>query len=132
MKKSKSNLKKHTRHFVGFALSSITGFAINILVLYLLTDFTHLYYILSAIVAFLVSHLYSYNFNDKITFQKEGNSFTRWLNFLASNIIAMLVNLALLYYFTEYTHIYYLISQTIASIITFFINFFLSKYWVFK
>ena len=124
--------KKLIKQIFSFTFSSLTGFLINLIVLYLFTEFLNLYYLLSAIIAFMVSHLYSFNFNDKVTFKKKGPSFSRWIKFFLVNVLALIVNIALLYSFTEFLHIYYLLSQIIASALTFFINFILNKYWAFK
>ncbi len=123
---------KHIKQVTHFFISSSLGFLINLSTLYFLTEFLGLYYILSAVFAFIDSHLFSFYFNRKITFKSKARIHYQWIKFLIVNLSALGLNIALLYLFTDYLHIYYLLSQIIASAITFFLNFFFAKYWTFS
>jgi len=125
-------MKQTLKQLSRFLLSSVVGFFINLAILYIFTEFFRVYYIASAIIGFMVSHLYSFGFNRRVTFKSKGKIHIQWSKFFFANIFALVINIPILYILTEYLGIYYLLSQIIASIITFFINFLLSKHWAFK
>lgn len=52
--------------------------------------------------------------------------------FLIAGALTVLVNLAALYAFTEYAHVWYLISAVIAFAISYLVNFVLQKFWTFR
>jgi len=56
----------------------------------------------------------------------------RIARFLIAGAATMLVNLAALYVFTEYAHVWYLASSIIAFCISYGVNFTLQKFWTFK
>jgi putative flippase GtrA len=53
------------------------------------------------------------------------------LKYLISGGIAAITNLSILYVFTEYVHVWYLISSGFAFIGSFFVSFGLQKFWTF-
>src|SRR3989338_2937345 len=82
-----------------------------------------------------------------IKFKKSGQNFlnshsprllvfvTRYkvaVKYAVSGIIAAVVNLSLLLFFTGYLHIWYIISSVIVYIISTMFNFFLLKFWAFR
>ncbi len=56
----------------------------------------------------------------------------RFIRFLFSGGTATLSNLALLYFFTDLLHIWYITSTVLAMTISTFISFGLQKFWTFK
>jgi len=55
----------------------------------------------------------------------------RVIKYLIAGGTATSVNLILLYLLTEYAHLWYLVSSALAFIISFFVSFYLQKYWTF-
>ena len=58
--------------------------------------------------------------------------YNRLVKYLIAGSIGTFVNLVLLYFFTDILGIWYLISAGLAFIISFFISFFLQKFWTFS
>lgn len=54
------------------------------------------------------------------------------IKYLIAGGTAALVDLALLYFFTDRLGIWYLVSASLAFILSFFVSFFLQKFWTFK
>lgn len=58
--------------------------------------------------------------------------YSELLRFLVSGGVAFLVNLGVLYAFTEVFRVWYLVSSVIAFLITFIVSFIIQKNWTFK
>lgn len=126
--------RKVIDEFLKFALVGFIGTLINLLVLYSFTEFLGIYYILSAVFAFLVAATSNFILNKVWTFkEKIGHKiFAKYYKFLSVSIVALVVNLFFLYTFTKFLKIYYLISQVLAIGISLIINFIGNKIWTFK
>lgn len=126
--------KKHVfKEFVSFAFVGFIGTIVNLFVLFLLTEFLGLYYLLSAIISFLVAMTNNFILNKKFTFKEKLNhEFTKkYGKFFLVSMVALGVNLLFLYIFTELIGIYYLVSQIFAIGIALIINFIGNKIWTF-
>jgi len=125
--------KKVIREFFKFAFVGGIGTIINVLLLYILTEKAGVYYLLSAIVSFLIAMTSNFILNKVWTFKENIrlNAKKKYFQFALVSIIALIVNLFFLYLFTEIFEIYYLISQVLAIGIALIINFFGNKIWTF-
>jgi len=126
--------KNVIKEFFKFAFVGLIGTLINIGILYSLTEFFKVYYLISAILAFIVAATSNFFLNKVWTF-KEGvkeSILKKYLLFFGVSIIALVVNLFFLYVFTEYFGIYYIVSQIIAIGIALIINFLGNKIWTFN
>jgi len=125
--------KKVIREFFKFAFVGGIGTIINVLLLYILTEKAGVYYLLSAIVSFLIAMTSNFILNKVWTFKENIrlNAKKKYFQFALVSIIALIVNLFFLYLFTEIFGIYYLISQVLAIGIALIINFFGNKIWTF-
>ncbi len=127
-------IKKTTIQFLKFAIVGVINTLVNLIVLYLLTEFFGIYYMVSAVFAFLVAVTNSFILNKIWTFNENisENIFNRYIKFFAVSTFALLINLMILYLFTEFLRIYYMASQIIAIALSLWINFFFNKLWTFK
>lgn len=120
-----------------FGIFAIVGFiatVINLVFLYIFTEFLGIYYMFSAVLAFFIADLVKYIINTKWTFNTRlrRNFFRRYYKFFCVSMIALVLNLGLLYSLTEFLGVYYLVSQVIAIAITLWINFIGNKFWTYK
>lgn len=131
-KRIKRKLEEIIKQLCEYGLVGIGAAFIHLGALYFLTE-AGVYYILSSIIGFLVAGIYSFLVNGFFTFHSclSSHFYKKYFKFLSLNITAVLVNLALLYFFTEYIGIYYIFSQMLATAFSFWINFFGGKYLVF-
>lgn len=125
---------KEITQFFKFAIVGIVNTIISLSVLFVFTEYFHIYYILSAIFAFIVAVTNSFILNKIWTFKEsgKGNTAEKYLKFFTISIIAFLVNLSILYVLTEFFKIYYLISQIIGTGVSLWINFLGNKLWTFR
>jgi dolichol-phosphate mannosyltransferase len=125
--------KEVASQFIRFAFVGLIGTLINISILYILTEYLSIFYVLSALVAFVVAMTTNFIF-DKIWAFRE-NIYDRiikeYVNFSIVSLSALLINIFFLYIFTEFLNMYYIISQVIAIGISLIINFIGNKIWTF-
>ena len=65
-------------------------------------------------------------------FFKNWHHFKQVARYVISGGTAASVNLAVLYFLTDYLSIWYLFSAALAYVISFFVSFFLQKFWTFR
>ena len=120
--------------FGKFALIGTMGMIVNLIFLYILTDLAKVYYLASAIFAFLIALIHNYLLNKTFTFKEniKHKFFSKFLQFSLVSSAALIINLIILYTLTEIFGIYYLISQVIAIGFVFILNFLGNKFWTFK
>lgn len=126
--------KRVTFEFIKFACVGLVGTFINVSILYYLTDYYRVYYMLSAFIAFVVAVTFNYIFNKIWTFKEkiDYKLISKYFNFLVVSLMALFVNLIFLYIFTEFFKVYYLFSQVIAIGLSLIINFIGNKIWTFR
>jgi len=122
------------KQFVKFALVGIVNTLTNLTILYILTDFFGIYYMVSAVFGFLVAVTNSFIMNSFWTFKETSgvNRRKECSRFFVVSISALIVNLSFLYIFTEFFGIYYLLSQILAVGVATIVSFSGNKFWTFK
>ena len=125
---------KIAHEFIKFAIVGLLGTIINLAILYSFTEFFGIFYLYSAIVAFIVAATTNYIFNKTWTFKERlrENIGRKYIQFFIVSVVGLIVNLGFLYLFTEYFKLYYIVSQIIAILIGFIINFIGNKIWTFS
>jgi putative flippase GtrA len=122
------------KQFFKFLIIGVLNTLINLSVLYLCTDILKIYYMISAVIAFLFAVTNSFILNKIWTFEEKlsYNPVEKYIKFFTISLIALSINLGILYSLTEFLHIHYLFSQLIAVGANFIINFFGNRLWTFK
>jgi dolichol-phosphate mannosyltransferase len=128
---------RQTQRFLKFGLVGSCGFAVNMFLLWFLTEKVGVYYLVSSIVAIEISLLNNYVLNDAWTWYDRGKEgkreyFKRMLQYHVTASAAMLTNLLILWILTEIFHIYYLVSNIFGILCGAALNFFLNDRWTFK
>ena len=126
--------KKSVKEFLKFVCVGFTGTILHLVVLYIFTEFFGIYYILSSVFGFCFGVTNNFILNKIWTF-KEKLSYgvvKKYYKYFVLNVIILFINLFILYSLTEFLQMYYLLSQIIAVGFSFLINFFISKFWIFK
>lgn len=117
-----------------FAFVGATGAILNLTIIYILTDYIFMWYILSAIVAIECSILWNFYWNTKITFNyKFLNGFDTSIaafRYHLSSFVGLVVNISALIILTEILRIYYLFSEILAIMLAFSINYLISVRYV--
>jgi putative flippase GtrA len=135
LKNSYEFLKKESsKQFIKFSIIGVLNTIINLAVLYVCTDIFGIYYLISAIIAFMAAVTNSFVLNKTWTFNEKinQNAYSKYAKFFIISIIALAVNLVILYVLVEFFSIHYIIAQLIGIISNLIINFFGNKLWTFK
>ncbi|MCD6591148.1 MAG: glycosyltransferase [Candidatus Aenigmarchaeota archaeon] len=117
---------------IKFALVGLAGLVINEFLLFMLTDIFHIYYVISSIVSVEISIISNFIFHELWTFadRQRGSFAQRFLLYNIFSLSGLLVNVGLLFFFTEFFGFFYLISNILAVMVVFFWNFLMSRKWV--
>jgi len=123
------------RRFIKFNLVGLTGVLVNEGLLVLLVAYGA-YYLSASAVAIEVSILSNFVLNDLWTFRdrRHGHVVTRLLKFNGLMLVGLAVNLAILYFGTDYLGINYALSNLAGIAVAFLVRYWLSvKYaWIKK
>ncbi|MBM3303849.1 MAG: GtrA family protein [Candidatus Aenigmarchaeota archaeon] len=115
-----------------FAIVGASGVVVNLAILWLLTELAGLFYLLSAVASIEVSIVTNFLLNEHWTFSDRrsgGSMLTRGVKFNCVSVVAMAVNIAVLFALTQYAGLYYMISELAGIAAGFLLNFFLNLKW---
>ncbi len=102
-----------------------TAFIVDFFFLYFFSDICGIYYLISAVLSFIISVLVNYVMSTRWVFNQDniGNKVLEFNLFILISTIGLVFTEILLYFFTDIVGLYYLVSKIIASIIVLFWNF---------
>jgi putative flippase GtrA len=122
------DLVKFFKYGIGGGLAFVITFSLT----YFLTEKIKVYYLISAALGYFAGFLINFTFQAFITFKtKTELYFQRFLKFCFFQIIGLIFYSFLLAFFTEILNIYYLFSLILSSGLTYILNFYLAKNFVF-
>jgi len=130
--KSKEDLKRVLRQFIKFGIVGVSNTLISLAIYYLLVSLG-VNYIVSNTVAFVISVLNAYYWNNKYVFQKSSRShFVALMRTYIAYGFTFLLGTALLYIMVRHLSISKYIAPLINLCFTIPINFLINKLWAFK
>ena len=102
-----------------------TAFIVDFFFLYFFSDICGIYYLISAVLSFIISVLVNYIMSTKWVFNQDkiDNKVLEFNLFILISTVGLAFTEILLYFFTDIVGLYYLISKIIAAIIVLFWNF---------
>lgn len=117
-----------------YLFAGAAGFITDFTILFILTHFLNIFYLISATVSFTAGVFVTYIISIYWVFQQKSHRkrTTEFILFVLIGIVGLILTLGLLWFFTEKLHIYYLVSKIIATIIVYFWNFFARKKLLFS
>jgi dolichol-phosphate mannosyltransferase len=123
--------------FIKFCLVGLSGVGVNMGLLWLLTEYAGLVYLLSAAIAVETSIITNFLLNNFFTFRGRNEPgtrpfFQRLLKFNLISLAGLGINIGLLSLFTEVFGIYYLVSNIIAIVIVTLWNYLLNTWWTWR
>lgn len=109
-------------------------YLLNLLLLAALSELTHLHYLVSAFLAFLLVNIVGYQLNRQYTFRKGGTvGFLRGLwKYNTVMMSSCLVILVFMYVMVDLFHVWYILANIIITAIMTIYNFVMHKKWTFK
>lgn len=110
------------------------AFLFDVTILYLLTEFAHLNYLLSAMIGYMVGLTITYLFSIHWVFDTRKIKTKRWefIIFVAIGIVGLGLNELFIWLITQYFMLYYLLSKGITTVIVFIWNFSAKKLVLFR
>lgn len=129
-------VKKTNNSYIQFLRSTFVGATATVAdigLLYILTDFGHIHYLISAGIAFILGTVINYIlsifwvFKDK----KLKSKTAEFIIFSVIGAIGLLLNELFMWLFTDIARLHYLISKIISTIIVFLFNFLTRKKFLF-
>jgi dolichol-phosphate mannosyltransferase len=129
--------KGELARFIKFCLVGLSGVGVNMGLLWLLTEYAGLVYMISAAIAVETSIITNFLLNNFFTFRGRSEPgtrpfFQRLLKFNMISLAGLGINLGLLSLFTEVFGIYYLVSNIIAIAIVTLWNYLLNTWWTWR
>lgn len=105
----------------------------DVLVLYFLVEFFHIWYLFSAITSFTIVSLLGYFGQKKFTFKDNSKNHKRQLSifFLVAGT-GLLINSACMFFFVSVASVWYIYANVVTKLIVLFWNFAANKYITFK
>ena len=123
-----------TKHVaIRFIIAGGTSAMVDLILLYLLNTTLGIYYLLSAVLAFLGAFGVSFTLHKYWTFKSHAEeTHKQAIMYLGTSLFALFLNTLLMYIFVDFFHIEVLISQFFVGIMVAFSSFFISRNFVFK
>jgi putative flippase GtrA len=119
---------------VRYLISGGSAFGTNIVLLYLLTEYLDMYYLLSAVISFVFAFGVSFFMMKNFTFQDGESEKThkQLVAYFSVAIFNLFLNSLLVFIFVEKFYIWYIFAQVVASLLIAVSSFFIYKHLIFK
>lgn len=110
------------------------AFIVDFSSLFIFTDIFGVYYLISAAIAFILGLIANYALSINWVFNKRtlDNKVSEFTIFAFIGIIGIFLNVLIIYVFTEYVGLFYLLSKIIAAALILFWNFSARKITLFR
>ena len=110
------------------------AFVIDYALLYLLTEYGHIHYLISSIISFSGSVIFNYIASVKWVFEvnPEEKKERNFILFIVFSIIGLLINQAILWGMSDLLRIYYMFSKLVATFVVMVYNFITRKLFLEK
>lgn len=119
-----SIMKDNLKQIFSFLVVGTLSFIIDYSVLFTLTEFIGIFYLLAAAIAFLISVIFNFYFSMRFVFDaKDMNQKEQFLIFITTSILGLALNEGGLLVFVENVGIDYKISKLIMTVIVMVFNF---------
>lgn len=132
----KELLKKHeklVRQILKFGVVGGGAFLIDYSVLYLLTEFVGIHYLISSVISFIVSLIFNYILSIYWVFDVTKKQTSREVFvFVILSVIGLLINQVVMYVGSDLLHIYYMLTKLVATFIVMVWNFVTRKIFIEK
>jgi len=126
--------RERALELVRFFVSGITATAVNLILLYVLTEFAGIWYLISLAVSFLVAFGVSFFLQKFWTFANRGrermHAEATW--FFVVQVGGLSFNMLALYALVEVFGLWYMAAQFLISIVIAITNFYIFKFLIFK
>lgn len=129
-----NNKRKLFQQIIRFGFVGGSAFFIDAGLLFLLTEFAGIHYLISGAISFIVSVIYNYILSIKWVFDaRTDRKRTQELTiFIGLSVIGLGINQIVMWFFADLFHVYYMLSKIIATAIVMVYNFITRKLFIEK
>ena len=118
--------------FIRYGFVAVVAFVIDFGLLYVFTQYLHIFYLLSATLSFFISLFFNYLLSVAWVFPSDPKKRrTQIIAFIIIGLVGLVLNLIIIWMLSEFFAVYYLVSKIVAIIIVFFWSF-LARRYLFK
>jgi putative flippase GtrA len=115
-----------------YATAGFVGAVIDFSILFILTDFVGLHYLVSASISFIIAATVNYWINRHWTFESTGQRRKQLPVFFTIAILGLLINNNIIFVSVEKFEMHYLLGKLLAAVIVTSWNFVGNKYLTFR
>ena len=119
---------------IRFLIAGGSAAVVNLGILYILTDYVKMWYVLASVYAFIAAFFVSFLLQKYWTFKEQTHTLVKkqMLLYLGTAGVNILIGTALLYIFVEYFGLHYLFGQIISQGLIAFLSYFVYQHVIFK
>lgn len=126
-------MKNLMKQILKFGVVGVVAFLIDYSLLYALTEFCHIHYMISSIISFTVSLIFNYIASIYWVFDvKQKQTIKEITVFTILSVIGLGINQLVMYLMTDVGNIYYMFSKLVATAIVMVWNFITRKIFIEK
>ena len=126
-------MKELFKQIFKFGIVGGLAFIIDYTILYLLTEFLNIYYLVSSVISFVISLVFNYILSIYWVFDvKKKQTYKEVLLFAILSTIGLLINQLCMWIGVEFLNIYYMIVKIGATVIVMIYNFITRKVFIEK
>ena len=120
------------KKFIRFSISGGIATVADVLILYILTDWLGVWYLLSATLSFIVGTFIHYFICSYWVFKADKKKFRQYMVFVSVQTVGLLINLTVIYILVEYFFVWYILAKLMAVFVGLIWNFFVNSKFTFK
>ncbi len=129
----KNERKKLLEQILKFGVVGVVAFLIDYSLLYVLTEFMSIHYMISSIISFIISLIFNYIASIYWVFDvKQKQTFKEIIIFTILSVIGLGINQLVMYLMTDVGNIYYMFSKLVATAVVMVWNFVTRKIFIEK
>ena len=126
-------MNKLIKQIFKFGIVGGIAFVIDYILLYVLTEFVGIHYLISSIISFTVSVIFNYILSIKWVFDVKKKQGTKeFLIFIILSVIGLVINSLIMYLMVDIINIHYMISKLVSTFIVMIYNFITRKIFIEK
>ncbi|MGL5152624.1 MAG: GtrA family protein [Clostridium sp.] len=130
------DLLKKYKEIISYGVFGVLTTLINIIVYYVSTKLLGIDYLISNVVAWILSVLFAFITNKLFVFESKEHSFKIILRegsaFVSARLFSLIFDMGIMYIGVELLLMNDVVIKVLANIIVIVLNYFLSKYWIFR
>lgn len=117
-----------------YLIAGGTAASVDIIILVILKSFLHIWYITSAVLAFIVAFGVSFTLQKYWTFKdrRKNQTHRQAALYLAFALINLVVNTVLMFFFVDVVHLWYLSAQILSGLLIAIESFLIYRTFIFK